>query len=99
VSPIMRIPGEHKTVQTTLRDLMEVYTECSQPNWDGYNAFPVTEGTVQQARRVLESFPPEIPAPSFGAEPHGLMTMEWYCSPRQSLSVGVDGEAKLYYAA
>lgn len=78
---------------------MEVYIECCKPNWDGYSADPVTQSHVHQARRILQSLPPEIPVPSLGAEPDGCVTMEWYQSTHQLLSVSVDDKGKLYYAA
>lgn len=95
----MLIRADHIPVEAALRELMEVCAECRETDWDGYEALPVSDATAQQARRVLESLPREIPTPSFGAEPHGSLTMEWHDSPRRSVSVSVDDQGKLYYAA
>lgn len=80
-------------------ELGEIYEECLEPNWDGYNALPVTEDAYQAAYRFLEALPLSIPLPSFGAEPDGHITMEWYCSPRRTLSVSVSPDGDLHYAA
>lgn len=73
--------------------------ECRRPNWDGYNAFPVTEATVRVAREVLDALPSTCPDPELGAEPAGYITMEWHQSARQTLSVSVTSSGELYYAA
>jgi len=80
-------------------ELSKVYEECSEPNWDGYDALPVAEAAYQLALELLETFPLSTPLPSFGAEPDGHITMEWYCSPTRTLSVSVSPEGELYYAA
>jgi hypothetical protein len=82
-----------------LSDLVSVKRECSMPNWDGYGGSPVRSETVWQAWQVLESLPPGIPEPTIGAEPDGDVTMEWYQSPRRTLSVSVSAEGLLHYSA
>lgn len=37
--------------------------------------------------------------PDIGAEADGQLTMEWYCSPRRTLSVSISSEGELHYAA
>lgn len=83
----------------SLNELYSVFDECRQPNWDGYGAVPVSERTFRIARAFLEALPLGEPAPSVGAEPDGHITLEWYSSPRQTLSVSVSPEGQLHYAA
>ena len=52
-----------------LNELYQVYQDSRNPDWDGYNAYPVLPDTVSLAREVLSSFPLGTPPPSFGAEP------------------------------
>jgi hypothetical protein len=80
-------------------DLSRVYQECREPNWDGYGALPVTEDAYRLAYELLEALPLSTPLPSLGAEPDGHITLEWYCSPRRTLSVSVSPEGDLHYAA
>lgn len=80
-------------------ELSKVYEECSEPNWDGYDALPVTEAAYQLAFEFLETLPLSTPLPSFGAEPDGHITLEWHRSPSRTLSVSVSPEDELHYAA
>src|SRR5262245_53751504 len=80
-------------------DLARVYEECLVPNWDGYNAMPITDDTYRLTYELLEALPLSTPPPSFGAEPDGHITLEWYCSPKRTLSVSVSPEGELHYAA
>jgi len=80
-------------------ELFQVAQDREQPNWDGYGAEPVTHDAYLSAYRFLEALPLGIPAPSIGAEPDGHITLEWYHSPRQVLSVSVSPDCELNYAA
>lgn len=80
-------------------DLKQVFEECKQANWDGYGAMPVSEGTYKLAYEFLGILPLVIPSPSLGAEPDGHISLEWYRSPLQMLSVSISPEGELHYAA
>lgn len=79
-------------------ELWEVWHECREPNWDSYDALPVEQETYQAAYTLIESLPLGFPRPSIGAEPDGHLTLEWYKSPRRTLSVSVDPDGLLHYA-
>jgi len=80
-------------------ELFQVVKECCEPNWDGYGAQPVSDTTYQLAQKFLEALPLGMPAPSIGAEPDGHLTVEWFRSPRRTLSVSISPEGDLHYAA
>ena len=80
-------------------ELMEVGEECASRNWDGYGAEPIKREVVLQAKKVLEALPLGTPRPNIGSEPDGHITLEWYRTPKRTLSVSVSPEAELYYAA
>lgn len=80
-------------------ELPEVWEECSTPNWDGYDALPVTEETYRNAERFLESLPLGFSPTSVGAEADGEITLEWYRSGRWILSVSVTPNGYLHYAS
>lgn len=75
------------------------FEECREANWDGYQAEPVSEETYQLAVQFLKALPLGTSAPAIGAEPDGHLTMEWYRSPRRTLSVSISPEGELHYAA
>ncbi|MCH7685350.1 MAG: hypothetical protein IH899_01480 [Planctomycetes bacterium] len=85
--------------QVLREELVDVWEECSQPDWDAYNALPVTWDTYENARRLLLAFPLGTPLPSLGAEPDGHITLEWHCAPRRTLSVSITPDELLHYAA
>ena len=80
-------------------ELHDVWDECREPNWDGFQARPVVEDTYDNGKRFLESLPLGFPPPSIGADPDGDLTFEWYRSPHRTLSVSVDRDGNLHYAA
>ena len=88
--------GVEKVIREELADVWE---ECCEPNWDGYNAQPVIRYTYHNAQRFLLSFPFGIPTPSVGAEPDGHITLEWHHSRRRTLSVSISPDDELHYAA
>ncbi len=88
-----------ETSDRALRDLFNTYLECRTPDWDGHGALPVSLETLEMTLRVLEVLPPGLPRPTFGAEPDGELTMEWYRSPRRLLSLSIGNAGDLNYAA
>ena len=84
---------------TLTADLTAVWASCREANWDGFDALPVSEASLRNARLFLESMPMGIPAPSIGAEPDGALTLEWHHSTRRTLSVSVSHDGNLHYAA
>ena len=87
-------------VEQLLRDeLAETWEACSRPDWDGYDARPVTWNTYQNARQFLLALPLGTPLPEIGAEPDGHITLEWHAAPRRTLSVSVSPDELLHFAA
>lgn len=87
-------------IESIVRDeLGTVWEECKGPNWDGFDALPVTHDTLRNAYTFLESLPLGCPRPSISAEPDGQLTVEWHQSKRRTLSVSVTPDGDLHYAA
>jgi hypothetical protein len=80
-------------------ELCSVADECKDRNWDGQGAMPVSHEAYWAAFRFIENLPLDIPEFTVGAEPDGHITLEWYRSPHQTLSISVSPEAELHYAA
>ena len=89
--------GSEKTL--ALEDLYSVAQKYSAPNSSGERSDPVSDDVYNYAYRLIEALPFGTPKPSIGAEPDGQITLEWYASPNQVLSVSVSPDAELHYAA
>jgi hypothetical protein len=83
----------------TFEELRSIFEEGQTDNWDGYNALPISKETLLHAESFLKALPLGTKAPSIGAEPDGHLTLEWYQSPRRTLSISVSPDGTLYYAA
>lgn len=85
------------SLSKVLSELEEVIAERSAEIGDGYA--PLKKGAQQDAFRLANVIPLGFPAPIIGAEPDGDITFEWYKNPDWTLSVSVDGQGNLHYAA
>ena len=82
-----------------LAELNTVAQECSVRGWDGYGADPASEASIKLARELICALPESKIRPSVGVEPDGQIELEWYRAPRKTLSVSIDPNGKLHYAA
>ncbi|MEX0938542.1 MAG: hypothetical protein WDZ59_11840 [Pirellulales bacterium] len=82
-----------------LGEFPEVWHECRQPDWDGYNAAAATIDSLTVALYFLLSLPVGIRLPTVGATPSGNFTFEWHHSRRRSLTVIVAEDGYIHYAA
>lgn len=80
-------------------DMAGVWNDCKTPDWDGYGAQAVDLPTFENACRFLSSLPLGTMLPAAGAEPDGSLTFEWYRSADQILSVSINAQNQLHYAA
>jgi hypothetical protein len=80
-------------------ELAAILEECSQQDWDGYNARPTTLATLETARQFVMLLPIGTKSPSLGALPDGSITLEWHSSRLWSLTVAVSPDGDLHYAA
>jgi hypothetical protein len=83
----------------TFQQLYEVFEECSFEGWDGEQAKPISGEVLEDAIKFLYLFPPGIEAPEVGAEPDGAITLEWYRSPNKVISISINPDGRVYWAA
>ena len=83
----------------TFQQLYKIFCECSFDGWDGDKAKPISEEVFRCAIRFLNSFPLGMEAPEVGAEPDGAITLEWYRSPNKVISISINPDGWMYYAA
>jgi hypothetical protein len=85
--------------QEAFEELAEVWEECRNPGWDGYGALAVEQETYRSAYVLIESLPLGFPRPSVSAQPDGQLTLEWYRTPTRTLSISIDPDGFIHYAA
>lgn len=80
------------------RTILELFHENNYKGWDGYDASPVMRASVEQAIRLVELLPSDLPLPEITADPEGEITLEWYANGNSyTISCGV--KDKISYAA
>lgn len=87
------------STQPVIDELLTIWEECRTPNWDGYDAYPVKEETLNYAYAFIQALPLGFPLPSLSAEPDGHLAFDWFHDPHWTISVSISPEGILYYAA
>ncbi len=80
-------------------EAFEIYIECSEPGWDGYDAAPLSEDSVLHARNFIELIPVWAPQPDLVPSPEGGLSFEWRSRPNRILSVTAENRVLIYAAA
>ncbi|HPY34258.1 MAG TPA: hypothetical protein PK527_10230 [Smithellaceae bacterium] len=81
-----------------INSLFEVYKECSEPDWDGYGASPISEEAYGEAFKIIDSLPSGINMPEITCEPTGEIAFEWNRGKGRVFVVSVGGKHKINYA-
>ena len=77
--------------------LDDMYDECKEWDWDGFDAYPISELTLEYAHQFIELIPDGIPMPLVGCEPAGDITFEWYKNPDRVVSVNISDNGLVDY--
>jgi len=98
---VRRLLAESHALAGHVRDvfdqLLDLYDECSLPEWDGADAVPVARESLNAAGCFLLSLPRDFPMPEVTADAQGEIHLEWYASPRRILTISF-GATALHYA-
>lgn len=84
-----------------LKELNEIYRECSSPNWDGYNANPISEDTLYQAIGIIELLSNDylnLSIPDIAPEPDGDIAFEWEDNDGYTFGFSVNENKTINYA-
>lgn len=79
--------------------LIDVFLQCSQPGWDGEDSEPVDGETLMIAKQFVEALPTAYRTPTISGEPDGHINLEWYVHPRRILTVSINPNGMLHWAA
>ena len=85
-------------LEEAVKSLIEIYKECSKPDWDGYNALPITANAFEEAGKIINLLPTSIPMPEIMAEPGGEIGFEWRKGNRLVFVLSVGGKHEINYA-
>lgn len=92
------LEGTIDWTDSALENLNEVYDECSEVNWDGYDATPICPEAYFEASKLLRIIPNRFPMPDILPEPDGGVGLEWYKEKDFSFVVSVMGKNVITYA-
>jgi hypothetical protein len=65
------------TLGHSTADPLASYEKFSQPNWDGYSADPISQQTLNYARRLLGVMPETLGPPDIAPAADGSIALEW----------------------
>ena len=80
------------------QEIYRIYHEYSEPDWDGYDAIPVSGSTFSQAQELAKLLPDGVPLPDVMPEPTGEIAFEWYQDGTHVLVIGIGDDDVLSYA-
>ena len=81
-----------------LSDLEEVFIECLNVGWDGYDARPLSIAAFTDARNFIRLLPTNISAPEIVPEPAGGIGLEWISPNSGRFIISFDGSGTYAYA-
>jgi hypothetical protein len=84
--------------QVALSELSELVAECSEQDWDGYDANPASAVAAAYAEEFVRALPEGVPIPEFAVDPDGSIALDWIESRYRRLSVSVGESRRLPFA-
>ena len=88
---------ERRSLKHAVEELVAVYAECAQPNWDGHGAEPVHYLTYENTRTFIENLPSSAGVPEVGADPDGELVLEWRRGGDRLLSISIALNGRLTF--
>lgn len=93
----------HNQKEYILSKIQEVYEECKERNWDGYDAKAITQETCAKAIEFLKALPTGFCTPSEDLEidvvpePDGSIAFERYKKTDNQISVSISANGNLQF--
>jgi len=78
--------------------ILEMFTSCTKPGWDGYSASPITERAKQAAITAINLLPDGVEIPDVVPEPSGEFALEWNPKKKLALSITCAPDRFIYAA-
>ena len=77
-------------------DLIEIFKDCSRPDWDGYGAMAVSYNEIDTARKFLWMLPESITTPEVSPDPDGAISFNWGNGYDQMFSISAEKNILIY---
>lgn len=90
--------GRYKRISEVLEKLIDIYSDCSDAGWDGYNAQVIGESALIDAANLYSILPTDVENPEVTPEPDGGIGFEWYINNWNTLSLSVQGDKIIVYS-
>jgi len=84
--------------ESAINSLQEMFGECSEAGWDGYDSEKINQATYDEAYKFINSLPSWLSMPEIVPEPNGDIGFEWYFGKNRVFIVSVEGAGQLNYA-
>lgn len=81
-----------------ISSIQEILAECSEENWDGFEAESVSPLTAQNAEDFIRSLPDGFPVPELAPEPDGSISLDWTISNDRRVVLSVGESNRLAFA-
>ncbi|MBE2286546.1 MAG: hypothetical protein IAE77_24020 [Prosthecobacter sp.] len=81
-----------------ISQLWTLYDECSQHDWDGSNAMPMSGIAAAATAEFIKVLPSGVPLPELAPEPDGAISLDWIVSKRRVFSVSIGTSARLSFS-
>lgn len=80
-------------------EAFEIYYECSEPSWDGYDALALSKKAFLDAKNFIDLIPNWAAQPDLVPSPDGWLSFEWRSHTNRMLSVTPENGVLIYAAA
>ncbi len=77
-------------------EAFEIYSECSEPGWDGYDALPLSKDSFLHALSFIDLIPVWAAPPDLVPSPDGWISFEWRSRQDRILSVTPENGVLIY---
>lgn len=78
--------------------LVGLWKTCSEANWDGYGARPLSRAALAEAILMLDLIPPMVMAPAIEVEPDGSVGFEWIAASGDRFAISCSGTRRVAYS-
>ena len=81
-----------------LQDLVEVYKDALEENWDAQGSDAINARTFVWAHRLIVAMPAHFPVPDVLAHPDGDIAFEWQKDGQHVFSLSIDERGIIHYS-
>lgn len=87
-----------KKTSDLLNELIDIYEESLEADWDGYGSGPIDETALVNAANVIKALPRYVPAPELAPTSFGEIDFDWRFGHMKTLNISITDTSELIYA-